>query len=248
VTSMIRMLRVELMKTQWPLVAGLVVLGPAVAVLLGGAGAGKQGADAWSMQYMFATLRYAWLFLPLLAGVFAALVCRTEHASGGWKQTLTLPVRRPTFYAAKFVLVAGLLAATQVVFGAVFILAGLVARYPGGAPFGTIALSLVSGWVAVLPLAAVALWASSRWASFGAALALNVVLTLPAIFAAQSADIGPWYPWAQPMLAMVPQIAAKAGRTMLNVSPTTLWVVIGGGLAIALCGGLLTFARSDVRG
>ena len=27
-----------------------------------------------------------------LSGVFAALLCRTEHANGGWKHTLAMPV------------------------------------------------------------------------------------------------------------------------------------------------------------
>lgn len=105
---------------------------------------------------------------------------------------------------------------------------------------------MLSGWVAVLPLAAVQLWVSSRWKSFGAALALNVCFTLPAIFAAQSAEFGPWYPWAQPMLAMTPIVTRTLEDTALNVAPATLWVVIAGGMIVALLGGLITFARADI--
>jgi hypothetical protein len=106
---------------------------------------------------------------------------------------------------------------------------------------------VLAGWIAVLPLAAVQLWASSRWKSFGASLALNVVLTLPAIFAAQSHEIGPWYPWAQPVLAMSGMGPTSAEDIALGVSMTTLWVVIVGGLVVALLGGMLTFARADIR-
>jgi hypothetical protein len=49
------------------------------------------------------------------------------------------------------------------------------------------------------------------------------------------------------MLAMS-SLASARDATMLNVSPMTLWVVIVGGLVLAMAGGLVTFARADVRG
>ncbi|PKQ20728.1 MAG: hypothetical protein CVT66_03215 [Actinobacteria bacterium HGW-Actinobacteria-6] len=245
---MLRMLRVEFMKMQWPLVGLVVLLGPLIAVVLGlnpGAGA---GAEAWKLAYGFATVRYAWLFYPLLAGVLAALVCRPEHMGGGWKQLLALPVSRSTVYGAKFFVLVGLLAVANLVFGAVFIVAEMaVGLSAADIPWSEMGPSLLGGWIAVLPLAAVQLWVSSRWKSFGAALALNVCLTLPAIFAAQSHEIGPWYPWAQPVLAMSGLGPSSAKGMALGLSMTTLWVVIGGGLAVALIGGLVTFARADVR-
>lgn len=245
---MLKVLRVELMKLQWLLIGSLAIGGPAFAVLLGVNPTTRPGVDAWTMAYTFATMRYAWLFYPLLAGVFAALVCRTEHVGGGWKQLLTLPVTRSQVYLAKSVVLAGALALTNLAFGAVFVAAGMFAHIPGPVPWATIGLSLLSGWVAVLPLAAVQLLISSRWRSFGAALALNVCFTLPAIFAAQSGEIGPWYPWAQPMLAMTPAVSGSLKDSLMNVAPATFWVVIVGGFAVAMVGGLVTFARADVRG
>ncbi|MGV8083554.1 MAG: ABC transporter permease [Coriobacteriia bacterium] len=239
-----RVLRAELLKAQWPLLGFLVVGGGLVVLLLSGGGS-IEGAGQWEQAYQMAAIQYSWLFYPLLAGVFAALVCRVEHIGGGWKQALSLPVPRSSVYLAKFLLLAGLLAATSVVFGLGFVGIGLLSHFAADVPWATLGRSLLAGWIAVLPLAAVQLWVSSRWRSFGAALALNVCFTLPAIFAAQSSDIGPWYPWAQPMLAMLPNTAKAAADGPLSIAPETFWIVIVGGFVLALVGGLLTFARRD---
>lgn len=244
---MSRVLRSELMKLPWLLVLGIALLGPAFAVVLGvSPGTPPPGVSEWTMAFGFAVMRYAWLFYPLLAGVFAALVCRIDHASGGWKLVLAMPVRRSSIYLVKFAILAAVLALCNAAFGIAFVVAGKAEGLHGPIPLLTIGMSLLSGWVAVLPLAAVQLWVSSRWRSFGAALALNVCFTLPAIFAAQSREIGPWYPWAQPMLAMSPMVMRETGQTMLNVAPATLWIVIVGGLAVALAGGITTFARANI--
>lgn len=245
---MLKVLRAELIKLQWLLFGGIALAGPAFSVGLGvNGGSPPPGVSPWTLAFEYAVLRYAWLFYPLLAGVFAALICRADHATGGWKLTLALPVRRTHVYLAKFVVLAGVLTLANLAFGAAFLGAGTVEGLHGAVPYSTIAMALLSGWVAVLPLAALQLWVSSRWKSFGAALALNVCLTLPSIFAAQSRQIGPWYPWAQPLLAMTPLVARGAGQNVLNVSPTTLWGVVVGGLLVAMAGGLFTFARADIR-
>lgn len=245
---MLKALRVELMKLQWWLVGCIVVAGPTLAVMLGVDPGKSPGANPWETAFGLAAMRYAWIFYPLLAGILSALICREDHLNGGWKLILSLPVSRTSVYVAKFTVVAMALACANLVFGAAFLVAGRLASLHGAVPFATIGRALLAGWLAVLPLAAVQMWVSSRWKSFGAALALNVCLTLPAVFAAQSHDIGPWYPWAQPMLAMVPMMSKSAGSTALNVSPATLWIVIVGGFLVAMTGGLVTFARADVRG
>lgn len=243
--SLSRALRAELLKAQWPLLGCLVVGGGLVAVLMSSDGS-IAALDEWQSAYQVAVMQYAWLFYPLLAGVFAALLCRVEHAGGGWKQTFSLPVQRSRVYLAKYLLLAALLAATSVVFALGFVGLGLLRGFTDAIPWAVIARSVAAGWVAVLPLAAMQLWVSSRWRSFGAALALNVCFTLPAIFAAQSSEFGPWYPWAQPLLAMLPDRAEISAGGPLSIAPETFWLVIVGGFALALVGGLLTITRADV--
>lgn len=243
--SLPRLLRAELLKAQWPLLVFLVTGGGLVAVMLS-RDSSVPALGEWQGAYQAAVMQYAWLFFPLLAGVFAALICREEHASGGWKQTLSLPVRRSSLYLAKYLLLAALLAATSVVFGIGFVIFGLLRGFSATIPWADITRSVFAGWVAILPLAALQLWVSSRWKSFGAALALNVCFTLPAIFAAQSSEFGPWYPWAQPLLAMLPTRSKISAGGPLSIAPQTFWLVIVGGLLVALFGGLLTISRRDV--
>lgn len=240
-----RVLAAELMKTKRSLVWVLVLIGPLLTFLqMMGIDTSNRvdGMNEWETLYTFSVLLYAMLFLPLLTGVLSAFVCRFEHLNGGWKQVLALPVSRSHVYLAKLLVVAGLLGATQSVFLLLIILVGVVKGIEVPIPWDFLLRGMVGGWIAALPLAALQMWVSVIWRSFGAPLALNVVLTLPAVLIANSETFGPFYPWAQPLLAMSPQ----EGDAMFNVSLETLFIVMIGGFLTALIGGWWTFVRRDV--
>ena len=226
-----------MMKTRWSLIAVVLLVGPALTLVLG-----QPMKREWDMYYALATTQYSWIFYPLLAGVLAALVCRTEHVGGGWKSLLGMPVKRSSVYLVKLFVVAVLLALSQVVFLGATLAGGWWHDITGPFPWALVVRSLGLGWLAVLPIAALQLWASTRWKAFGSALALNVVLTLPAIFAAQSDKFGPWYPWAQPFRAMLSGMAVNDTGVDLGV----LALIVCAGFAAALTGGLLSFSRGDV--
>lgn len=229
---------------RWPLMLLVIAAGPGLALLMTSspkAAAGFQG------YYMGVVTVYGWIFYPIVSGVLAALVCRTEHLNGGWKQLLALPVRRRDVYTAKYAIVAALLAVSQLL-----VLAELfaVSRSAGftDVPWASVGLGLLGGWVAVLPLAALQMWASTRWRTFGGPLALNVVLTFPAIFAVQSERFAPWYPWGLPVVGMMNPFAGKAGENWFAFAPATFIIVIVGGFALWFIGGLVHFTRGDVVG
>ncbi len=234
---MLSVLRVELMKMRWLLVGVVLVVGPALTLVLG-----DPMRLEWEMYYSLAATQYAWLYYPLLAGVLSALVCRTEHVSGGWKSLLGLPVKRAHVYQAKLLIVVALLAVSQVIFLGTTFVGGSLKGVTGAFPWAVIGRSLLLGWLAVLPIAALQMWASTRWKAFGSALALNVVLTLPAIFAVQSDKVGPWYPWAQPFRAMLSGMSINDTGVDLGV----LAIIVVAGFVAALVGGMTSFARSDV--
>lgn len=183
------------------------------------------------------------LFMPLLAGLFAAFVCRYEHDSGGWKQLLALPVHRSKVYLAKFTLVAMLLAATQLLYLAGMLAAGIGAGLEGPIPVGLMLQCAIGGLLATLPLAALQLAVSVGWANFAAPLAINVMLTLPNILVVNSQDFGPYYPWAQPFLAMLPDTAESFGA--MNTPFVTLMLVIAAGFVVFFTSGLTYFRRRD---
>lgn len=239
--AFMRVLRVEVMKVRWPLTLAILAVAPILSLLMSGSPAIGQEFESY---YLNSVMVYGWLFYPIVAGILAALVCRTEHLNGGWKQLLVLPVRRAHVYAAKYVVVAVLLLVSQVLIGGCVVAGMAMAGRVGDVLWRDLGIGLLNGWIAVLPLAALQMWASVKWKAFGGPLALNVTLTVPALFAVQSDKYGPWYPWGQPILAMM---AAVNDDRALTVSVQTLVYVIIGGFVVWFFGGLIAFVRGDVH-
>lgn len=189
-------------------------------------------------------MMHAILLLPILTGIFASFVCRFEHNGGGWKSLLSLPVSRSGLYAAKFVVVALLLAATQLLTLAALIISVEFQGIEGGVDWGVAIPATASGWIACLPLAALQLWASIGWSSFAAPLAINVGFTLPNLLIVNSATYGPFYPWAQPSLAMLSSGSMDYGAFTLPLE--NILITVTGSFVIFLIGGLLHMKRKEI--
>jgi hypothetical protein len=233
--------RAELLKLRKSPVWLLVLVSPALTTLVNLFEAGGDGGDPWVGALSTAALVHGLLFLPLLSGVFAAFVCRFEHAGGGWKQLLALPVSRGAVYVAKFAIVMGLLLATQALLLGGTLLAGAVRGWSAPIPWDAMAQSLLGGWAACLPIAALQLGASALWQSFAAPLALNVIFTLPSILIANSETYGPWYPWAQPALATIPWAAESFGA--FEAPYGKLMLVVAGSFVLFFAAGFAYFSR-----
>lgn len=225
----------------------LIVVSPAVALLVGALADMQQDGEniSWQVLLNAMSLVHALLFLPVLSGIFAALICRAEHSDGGWKMLLALPVTRSSVYFAKFTVIMVLLASVQLVFLAGLLGMGIYRGAEGAVPWPLFFSSLLGGWFACLPLAALQLGVSQGWSSFGAPLAVNVSLTIPNMLIANSATYGPYYPWVQPLLAMSsPYGEDRFGA--FNLPAETLMLVVSGSLILFLTAGLLAFWRKTV--
>jgi len=224
----------------------VVAFGPLLMVLLGAANFWRyeelflqDGANPWSKMMLQITLFYAVFFYPVLPGLLASYVCRYEHLGGGWKQQLALPVRRRHVYGAKLIVVALFLALAQGLFYAFSFIAGLFLQLPASVPWRGFLDGAFFGWLSALPLAALQLVVSVRWKSFALPLAINVILAFPALMAAQS-RFGPYYPWAQPVLAMVRPLMGDP-LEVLRFLPVVLI-----GFVVFAAAGLVYFCRRDV--
>lgn len=80
--------------------------------------------------------------------------------------------------------------------------------------------------------------------SFGASLTVNVILTLPNLFVANSERFGPWYPWAQPMYGML-GVTGKASWGLMLTTQNFLVVIISSFL-LFVAAGLLYFQRKHI--
>jgi len=63
---------------------------------------------------------------PIMVGVYAAFMCRSEDVSGGWKQLLALPVQRTKIFSGEFLITATMIAVTLFIVLILFLGFGLV--------------------------------------------------------------------------------------------------------------------------
>ncbi|ADO54468.1 MULTISPECIES: ABC transporter permease [Paenibacillus] len=228
----VRLLSVERLKMAKSPVWLLALVSPAIAVLVGLLA--NPGGN-WLLLLAAMLTIHAMLFLPMLTAVFGSLVCRFEHGGGGWKQLMSLPLSRTGLYAAKLTIIMAMVGLTQLLFGGALLGVGAVQGMNGPIPWTVIAQSLLAGWVACLPLAALQLMVSFLWSSFAAPLALNFVFTVPNMLIANSQTYAPYYPWVQPLLAMMPSGGDDFGAFMVPTD-TLLMVVLGSFVLFALAG------------
>ena len=242
-----RLFQSEFLKLRKSSIWLLIFVSPILSLLLGFTALSELpdvGKHQWTTALGMMTVSHAILFLPLLTGIFSSFICRYEHVGGGWKQLLSLPVSRTNVYIVKVLIVSFLIAATQLLFAMGLFLVGWMKGYPADIPWGTITTSIIGGWVACLPLIALQMFVSVAWSSFAAPLAVNVIFTIPNMLIVQSEKFGPYYPWAQPFLLMMPNSAESFGA--LNVSMETLVIVILGSFVLFMGSGLGYFMRKEM--
>lgn len=239
-----KVLRAEFLKLRKSSIWMLIFISPILASLTGFGELPEERTYQYEMTLSFMVFLHALIFLPLLTGVFSAFVCRFEHVGGGWKQLLAMPVTRGNVYIAKFIIVMGLLALTQLLFTVGLLLIGQFRGFEAAIPWGVIATSVIGGLVACMPLAALQLFVSTAWSSFAAPLAINVIFTLPNILIVNSDKFGPYYPWAQPFLLMMPGSGESYGA--LNVPLETLLIVVIGSLVVFFLSGFVYFQRKEI--
>ncbi|UAL53830.1 ABC transporter permease [Metabacillus dongyingensis] len=203
---MMQLLSAELLKLRKTKVLSLLFVSPLFAGVLGFKLGQIEGiSNEWLSPLLIMVPAHALILLPLMIGILTSFLCRYEHLQGGWKQLLSLPVSRVSVFMSKWLMITLLILINQLLFMTAWILVGAVKGYSDPFPADIFIKLLTGGFLATLPLAALFLWVSMAWTSFAAPLALNVMFTLPNIMIINSEKIGPYYPWAQPFLAMMPQ-------------------------------------------
>jgi hypothetical protein len=202
------------------------------------------GGSAWGTLFVAMSMLHAVMLMPVLAGILSAWVCRYEHAGGGWKQLLALPVTRTTVYAAKLTVVVGLIGICQLMLLGALWLVGMYQGLSDPFPWSMVLTSLTGSWFACFPVAALQLGASLAWSSFGIPLAINVSFTVPNLLILNSAKIAPFYPWAQPVLAMLPDTQTMAS-TVLPPMVSLIFTVTGSFIAFVTAG-LIYFVKKEI--
>lgn len=243
---MISILQSEWFKLRKSKILPILFAGPFIGLFIGLSGNffnPEVEINEWYLSLMVMNLTYALLFLPLITGVFASVICRYEHQAGGWKQLLALPVTRGKVFVAKYILLMLLVLFIQLLYLGSIYGVGIIKGYTDPFPLEIVLKSIFGGWVATFPLVALQLWLSIIWKSFAAPMAVNVIFTLPSILAVNSERFGPFYPWAQPFSMMY--IGGDTSDVFF-VPWEQLLIVVGGSFVLFFLGGYIHFQRKSV--
>ncbi|PQP83711.1 hypothetical protein C0Q44_03215 [Paenibacillus sp. PCH8] len=236
-----RILSAERLKMAKSPVWLLILVSPFIALLIGLL---STPSGNWHVLMSAMVSLHGILLLPILTGVFTSLICRFEHAGGGWKQMLVLPLTRTGVYTGKLTIVLLLLTGMQFLLLGCILLAGMIHGITEPVPWGFLASKLLLGLCACVPLAALQMFVSLVWSSFAAPLALNFALTVPNILIVNSATFGPYYPWAQPSILMTP--VQGDGFGAFDVPLSTMMIVVGGSAVLFILIGILYFRNKEI--
>ncbi|MGN8647322.1 ABC transporter permease [Gracilibacillus sp. HCP3S3_G5_1] len=243
---MLAILQSEWFKLRKSKIIFILFVGPLIGLFIGLTGSLLDVGDKinqWYSPLFSMNLTYAILFLPLITGVLASVICRYEHQEGGWKQLLALPVTRGKVFLSKYVLLVLLVLFIQILYlGAIYVV-GLMKGYTDPFPLTIVWKSIIGGWVATMPLVALQLWLSMLFKSFAAPFAINVIFTLPTLLVVNSERFGPYYPWAQPFSMMY-----VGGNTddVFFIPWDQLLIVVGGSFLVFFLCGYIYFQRKPV--
>lgn len=213
---MLTTLHVEFAKLKRSLALLLCIAAPvfvALIALLIGLDGNKP--RPWSVFMAGGSALWAYFMLPMSVTALTVLVAQIEHAPKTWNAVLALPVPRARIFAAKALVVIGLVAAMSIAVLGLLLLAGMVveaikaADTLTGSPEPLAAARLLATMFAgSLFLIAIQLWTALRFRSFVPPLVLGIGGTFVAV-AATTAKQGAWFPWLIPVNAL----ATDSGRS-----------------------------------
>lgn len=250
-TTMIRALSAEVLKTKRTLTLWLVLLAPLAVAFLEfvmhmqtGMRATQPNASAWLSLTQQFLIVWTLLMLPLFVTLETGLLNAQEHGNKMWKQLYATPLPRWIIYTAKQLMSLALVGASTVVLLAMSIGVGLLLNVfkpeLGLAPpidwdiiLPAYALAYLAAWLII----SLHLWVGARWPSFIVAMGVGIVATVAGVIVINS-DWAQTYPWALPGLASIGYLEGNAITTQVALG-------LAGGIFIALAGGW-DVARRDI--
>lgn len=212
---MLTVLSVELRKLNRSLAAVLAVAAPSLIAIFGFFMVLRgEKAQPWEMWMVSAVGIWAYFMLPMSVTALTALVAHMEHGPKSWDHLRSLPLPRWRLYAAKAVMVLGVVAVMSLltlvmVWGAVTL---AVAIKPELTPTGALALggyaaTMAKVFLAAILMISIQLWIALRFASFVPALVVGIGGTFFSVVAT-AAKQGVFFPWQMP----VNMLATEAWR------------------------------------
>lgn len=209
-----RLVTVELFKLRRTLALFVALVLPGViallyALMLAQRGKAFLGAPehAWSALFQANLSGWVMLGLTLFIALEAALVVGIEHQHGGWKRLFAAPVDATRLFAAKTLVVFGLVLVSllslwfwTVVFGNVVAFALPALGMPLGAPDAGSLVLLAKVAAASALIVALHVAIAARWSAIAVSLGSGIVAMIGLVIATSSKWMK-FYPWFFPLSA-----------------------------------------------
>ena len=215
-TSLLRALYAELLKTRRTLALTLVFITPVAIVILSVLNFLRastfffgEGVSAWEWLIRNIFGLWALLLLPLFIALQAALLANLEHQNGGWKHLFALSETRWSIYVAKEIIVLLMIGLSHLVLIVGIVVAGSVLQLTnsrseivfGTVPWDKLLLSATVVYMSSWLLVVVHSWIALRWRQF--TLTIGVAITaVVAGFMAANTQQGFFFPWSMPILSI----------------------------------------------
>jgi len=198
---------VELLKLKNSKILWIVILAPAFMVLQGVINLMRyydlftgQGQNLWEQLYTQSMIFYVMILFPALISVVMTLVARIENSHRGWKQYLSLPVKKGTVYVIKSVIAFGLVFINILTLIIAMLIAGILIGAQESLPYLSLIGRPLATYIAALPIMAILYVLSIRYSQMTVPLGIGIGLALPAMLVANTKY---WliYPWTYPIMA-----------------------------------------------
>lgn len=165
--------------------------------------AAKQGLNAWQALVLEHHLTALWfIMLPLAVTVVCAVIYHTEHASGGLRYALSLPVGKARLYLAKWctggVFLFLMLISDTLMLAAV----GKIFRLPGDLDYQLLMRYIGYQAVAAVGVMSLQMWLSSITPNVIIPLATGFTGVTTSLFLAQDQNIARIIPYAHVIYTM----------------------------------------------
>lgn len=229
---MLTAIRAEISKLNRSLALLLCFAAPTMVAILAAVMLSEHKKSAtWQIYSMSVSGLWSFFMLPMTVTALTVLMAQLEHGPRMWNHLLALPVARWRIYAAKAIVVVGLVAAMSLLLLVLMPITGWTAEYlaageqfkPGAYSFAETGKLLGTMFAASVLLIVLQLWAALRFRSFVPPLVLGIGGTFVAV-AATGAEKGKYFPWLLPTNALAS-----------NPADTQFALALGlyGGLALA---------------
>ncbi|WP_047154759.1 ABC transporter permease [Aneurinibacillus tyrosinisolvens] len=240
------MLAVEFLKLRRSKIVWIAVLAPLFLVSQGVAnfvrysGFWKAERVKWEIIYEQCVSFYGILLMPLLVTVLMALLARIEYGQNGWKQLLSLPVRRGQVYWTKFIVGLSLIILSTLILIAVMAIGGVLFIPGESMPLHLIAGGPLLSLVAILPIVALQFVLSMHFSHVGVPLTVGAGLAVPGALIANSKTYWIYYPWTYPGMALLGPVQERFDKGPLMYSISLLLFII------VMAVGAYGFKRRDI--